>query len=67
MITKEKLEHHIKHLQEQHAILDKQIDEAEQSGHFNDDELNNLKKKRLSIRDEIEHHKKQIEKLDGLA
>lgn len=65
MITKEKLEHHISHLSDQHAIIDKTVDLMEKSGNFNDDELNNLKKKRLALRDEIEHHKHQIEKLDG--
>ena len=65
MITKEKLEHHISHLQEQHAALDKQIDLMESNGHFTDDELNNLKKKRLSLKDEIEQHKRQIGALNG--
>ena len=67
MITKEKLEHHISHLEEQHAALNKQVDLMEQTGNYVDDEINLLKKKRLSLRDEIEHCRVQIGELNGKA
>ena len=43
----------LKHLEEQHAILDKQVDLAEKTGNFSDADLTLLKKKRLHLRDEI--------------
>lgn len=64
MITKEKLEHHLSHLKEQHSTLDKQIDHMEDTGIFEDEELHLLKKKRLSIKDEMESVKNKI---DGFA
>lgn len=65
MITREKLEHHISHLQEQHAVLDKQIDHMEQTGNYVDGDINDLKKKRLSLKDEIETVKHQLGALNG--
>lgn len=59
MITKEKLEHHISHLQEQHDQLDKQIKEL-YSHHADDFKVEELKKKKLHLRDEIENNKKQL-------
>jgi len=47
-------ESRLKHLEEMHAILDKQIDGLESTGAFHDNNLNNLKKRRLQIRDQIE-------------
>ena len=44
----------IRHLEEMHAVLDKQIDGLESTGAFHDDTLSNLKKRRLQIRDQIE-------------
>ena len=52
-MNREKLEHHVLHLQELHAILDKEIDNKTRSGLFKDDELEDLKKKRLNIKDQI--------------
>jgi uncharacterized protein YdcH (DUF465 family) len=46
-------ENRIKHLEEAHRILDKQIDGLEKTGAFSDDHLHNLKKQRLQYRDEI--------------
>ena len=43
----------IKHLEEQHQILDKKIDGLEKSGAFQDELLNKLKKQRLHIKDDI--------------
>ena len=47
-------ENRIKHLEEMHAVLDKQIDGLESTGAFHDDTLSNLKKRRLQIRDQLE-------------
>jgi hypothetical protein len=63
MITREKLEHHIKHLQEKHDKLDKEIQTKYQL-HEEDLKLENLKKEKLFIKDEIEINRK---KLNGLT
>ena len=47
-------ESRIKHLEEMHAVIDKQIDGLASTGAFHDDTLSNLKKRRLQICDEIE-------------
>jgi hypothetical protein len=52
-LNREKLENHISHLQELHAILDKEIDNKTRSGLFEDQEIEELKKKRLNIKDQI--------------
>lgn len=58
MITKEKLEHHVSHLQDKLKVLKEEADEAYLHG---DDILwENLKKKKLKIKDEIESCKKRI-------
>ncbi len=46
-------ENRIKHLTETHRLLDKQIDQMERSGNFKDDQLAEMKKKRLQFKDEI--------------
>lgn len=53
MITKEKLEHHIAHLQEKHDALDKEI-KILYSLHENDLKIETLKKIKLHLKDEIE-------------
>lgn len=54
------LESRIRHLEQQHQTLDKQIDVMEKTGKFDDMDLQYLKKKRLQIRDELlELRKKQ--------
>jgi hypothetical protein len=45
----------LRHLEEMHAVLDKQIDGLESTGAFSDDNLSKLKKRRLQIRDQIEN------------
>ena len=52
-MNREKLEHHVLHLQELHVILDKEIDNKTRSGLFEDQEIEELKKKRLNIKDQI--------------
>jgi uncharacterized protein YdcH (DUF465 family) len=58
-MTKEKLQHHISHLEEKHRILDKEI--TERDCHYDESkECADLKKKRLKLRDEIESCKKRL-------
>jgi hypothetical protein len=63
MITKEKLEHHITHLQQKHDELDKEI-QVLYNLHENDLKVETLKKLKLHLRDEIETTKV---KLNGLT
>lgn len=59
MINTQKIQHHIKHLQEMHDDLDKEI--QKQYDEYGDDMLvNYLKKKKLSLKDEIESLKKHL-------
>ena len=59
-MDKIKIEHHIKHLQEMHNDLDKQIQEQEK--HYGDDSLDKfLKKKKLKLKDEIQGFKSQLQ------
>lgn len=46
-------ENRIKHLEEAHRALDKQIDNLEKNGLFEDLKLEELKKQRLHLKDEI--------------
>ena len=59
-MDKLKIENHIKHLQEKHDILDKQIWELD-CLYDESIECHNLKKKKLKLKDEIEKFKKQIQ------
>jgi uncharacterized protein YdcH (DUF465 family) len=43
----------IKHLEEAHRALDKQVDALEKNGLFEDLKLEDLKKQRLHLKDEI--------------
>ena len=47
------LQNRVKHLEEEHAQLDKRIDGMESTGVFEDVNLEVLKKQRLHIRDEL--------------
>lgn len=62
MITKEKLQHHQKALQEKHDILDKEIKDAYMDN-VSDLEVEKMKKQKLRLKDEIESCKKKIEAL----
>ena len=46
-------ENRIKHLEEAHRALDKQVDNLEKNGLFEDLKLEELKKQRLFLKDEI--------------
>lgn len=52
-MRKEKIISHITHLEEKHRAVDEKITAMESSGHFDDSEINALKKYRLSLKDEI--------------
>jgi uncharacterized protein YdcH (DUF465 family) len=56
----EKLQHRLKHLENDHAALDKKIDGMESTGVFEDVTLEVLKKQRLHLKDEIAKIKIQI-------
>ena len=47
------LQNRVRHLEEEHAQLDKRIDGMESTGVFEDVNLEVLKKQRLHIRDEL--------------
>jgi hypothetical protein len=53
------LENRIRHLEEMHAVLDKQIDGLESTGAFHDENLSRMKKRRLQLRDQIESLKRR--------
>jgi uncharacterized protein YdcH (DUF465 family) len=59
-------ENRIKHLEEAHRALNKQIDTLEKNGLFEDLKLEELKKQRLRLKDEIAilKHKQQLENTD---
>ena len=61
MITKEKLEHHVSHLEDKLQELKKEVDEAYIRG--SDLHWEELKKKKLKLKDEIEACKRQITEL----
>ena len=47
------LEHRLKHLEEEHAQIDKRIDGMESTGVFEDVTMEVLKKQRLHLKDKI--------------
>jgi uncharacterized protein YdcH (DUF465 family) len=55
-------EQRIKHLEEAHHALDKQVDTLERTGLFEDLKLEQLKKERLLLKDKIAilKHKQQL-------
>ena len=55
-------EQRIKHLEEAHRALDKQIDTLEKTGVFQDLKLEEMKKQRLHLKDNIAilRHKQQL-------
>ena len=56
----DKLQHRLKHLENDHAGLNKKIDGLEKTGIFEDATLEVLKKQRLHLKDEIGRIKLQI-------
>ncbi len=63
MITREKLIHHLESLREKHDELDNQITELYK--HRTDDfKVEELKKKKLKLKDEIEQTSSRLKKFD---
>lgn len=60
MITLEKLQHHVSHLEEKHDNVDKEIKELYKL-HGNELKIETLKKVKLKIKDEIARFEKLIE------
>ncbi len=58
-------EHRIKHLEEAHRALDKRIKNMETTGVFEDEQLHELKKQKLRLRDDIEQLKLKASKQNG--
>jgi len=59
MLTKQKILHHMTHLQEQHRDLDTRIHAMDSYGSHLTEYLQ-LKKKKLQLRDKIEYYKHQL-------
>lgn len=58
-MNKEKFQHHIEHLEQLHNSVDKQIQKIYRE-YGNDISVQQLKKKKLKIKDEIENLKKNL-------
>ncbi len=59
MTTREKLIHHVEHLKEKHDNLDKRIKELYEH-HTDEFKVEDLKKQKLKIKDEIEQTNRKI-------
>jgi len=59
-MDKVSLEHHVKHLEEQHRELDQKI-KIEYIKYGNDSLVNSMKKQKLHLKDEIQNFRKQLE------
>ena len=62
-MNKEKLEHHLKHLEERHAVLEKKIKDG-YSHYLDDMHLGKIKHEKLGIKREITQTKKQLAEYD---
>jgi hypothetical protein len=58
-MNKEKLEHHLKHLQERHAQLEKKIKDG-YSHYLDDEHLGKIKHEKLGVKREITQIEKQM-------
>lgn len=57
----------IKHLEKEHVRLEKEIESLERTGKFTDNQLHNLKKEKLYIKDELSKlYKRQYEEREYL-
>ncbi len=54
-------ENRIKHLEEAHHALDKRIRGLEATGVYDDEQLHELKKQKLKLKDDIEELKRKYE------
>jgi hypothetical protein len=62
-MNKEKLEHHLKHLQERHAVLEKKIKDG-YSHYLDDMHLGKIKHEKLGVKREITQIEKQLAEYD---
>ena len=61
------IEDRIKHLVKEHTRLEKEIELLERTGKFTDNQLHNLKKEKLHIKDELSKlYKRQYEEREYL-
>ena len=58
-MNKEKLEHHLKHLQERHTQLEKKIKDG-YSHYLDDEHLGKIKHEKLGVKREIVQIEKQL-------
>ena len=59
-LDSDKIKHHISHLEEKHQALNKQIDTMERTGVYGDLNIEDLKKQRLHLKDEIEANRNKL-------
>lgn len=62
-MTKEKLEHHLYHLQQRHAGLEKKIKDG-YSHYLDDEHLSKIKHEKLGVKREIVQIEKQLAEYD---
>jgi hypothetical protein len=58
-MNKEKLEHHLKHLEERHTQLEKKIKDG-YSHYLDDEHLGKIKHEKLDVKRDIEKTRKQL-------
>jgi len=61
---RESLKHHIVHLEESHAKLEKQLTNVGKMRSNNTAEAHNIKKKKLYIKDKIERCKRKLSQMN---
>ncbi len=62
-MNKEKLRHHLKHLEERHAVLEKKIKDG-YSHYLDDTHLGKIKHEKLGLKRDIENTKKKLAEYD---
>ena len=62
-MNKEKLQHHLKHLQERHTLLEKKINDG-YSHYLDDMHLGKIKHEKLGLKCDIENTKKKLAEYD---
>lgn len=62
-MNKEKLQHHLKHLQERHTLLEKKINDG-YSHYLDDMHLGKIKHEKLGLKRDIENTKKKLAEYD---
>lgn len=57
----EKMKHHIDALKQKHRKIDAIVESMESVGSYDDMDLQNFKKQRLALKDEISHFEHQLD------